>query len=104
VDVVKMKDAQETQISAFVSKTLKMRLERVVRARGLKKGFVIERALEHHLQALQEIPGEFIIPPTLVVTSESFEKLLKQLKSPPKPTPALRNLMRGDSISEDGLH
>jgi uncharacterized protein (DUF1778 family) len=101
---MKLKDTQETQISAFVSKSVKARLEKVVRARGLKKGFVIERALAHHLQALEEIPEEFIIPPTLVVTADSFDKLLKRLKSPPAPTAALRALMRGDSISEDGLH
>lgn len=101
---MKTTDAHETQISAFISKIVKARLEKLVRARGLKKGFVIERALEHHLQALQEIPEEFIIPPTLVVTPESFNKLLKQLKSPPQPTAALRRLMQGDAVSEDGLH
>ena len=101
---MKAKDTSETQISAFVSRDVKTRLEKVVRARGLKKGFVIERALDHHLQALQEIPEEFIIPPTLVVTRQSFAKLLKQLKSPRKPTSALRTLMRGDAVAEDGLH
>lgn len=101
---MKVKDNHETQISAFVSKTVKARLEEVVRARGLKKGFVIERALEHHLRALQHIPEEFIIPPTLVVTNESFDKILKQLKASPKPTPELRRLMRGDPVSEDGLY
>jgi len=101
---MKLKDNQETQISAFVSKTVKARLEKVARARGLKKGFVIERALDHHLQALEEIPDEFIIPPTLVVTADSFDKLFKRLKSPPAPTAELRALMRGESIPEDGLH
>jgi len=100
---MKVKDVKETQISAFISRSVKARLEKVVRARGLKKGFVIERALDHHLHALQEIPEEFIIPPTLVVTPESFEQLMKQLKHPPSPTPALRALMRGEPISEDGL-
>jgi uncharacterized protein (DUF1778 family) len=99
-----MKDVKETQISAYISKTVKARLEKVVRARGLKKGFVIERALDHHLHALQEIPEEFIIPPTLVVTAESFDRLMKQLKRPPSPTPALRALMSGEAISEDGLY
>jgi len=101
---MKLKDTRETQISAFVSKSVKARLEKVVRARGLKKGFVIERALAHHLHALEEIPGEFIIPPTLVVTADSFDTLLKKLKNPPAPTVALRALMRGESVSEDGLH
>ena len=95
---------KDIQISAHISRDTKEELEKLVRSRGLKKGFVIECALRHHLQALKEIPGEFIIPPTLVVTRESFKKLLKQLKSPPKPTPELRKLMQGDPVSEDGLY
>jgi uncharacterized protein (DUF1778 family) len=95
---------KETQISAFVSETTRKELERFVRARGLKKGFVVERALQHHLRALQEIPEEFILPPTLVVTRASFERILKGLKSPPPPTAELRRLMRGRPVSEDGLH
>ena len=71
---MKTTDAHETQISAFISKIVKARLEKLVRTRGLKKGFVIERALEHHLQALQEIPEEFIIPPTLVVTTNGADR------------------------------
>ncbi len=95
---------EETQISAVVSKTLRDRLEKVVRARGLKKGYLIERALEHHLRALEEIPEEFVIPPTLVVTPGAFDEILRKLKAPPKPTPELERLMRGEPISEDGLH
>ena len=95
---------KDTQISAFISEETKREFEKLVRARGLKKGFVVERALQHHLRALQEIPEEFIIPPTLVVTKESFEKVLKGMKSPPKPTSELRKLMKGERVSEDGLH
>lgn len=101
---MKAKEAKEIQISAFISKSVKERLEKVVRARGLKKGFVVERALDHHLHALQEIPEEFIIPPTLVVTPESFERLMKKLKNPPSPTSGLRGLMRGEAVAEDGLY
>lgn len=96
--------AEETQISAVVPKTLRARLEKVVRARGLKKGYLIERALEHHLRALEEIPEEFVIPPTLVVAPAAFDDILRKLKAPPRPTPDLVRLMRGEKISEDGLH
>ena len=95
---------KDTQISAFISQSTKRELERFARTRGLKKGFVVERALQHHLRALQEIPEEFILPPTLVVTKTSFTRILKGMKSPPKPTPELRKLMRGGTVSEDGLH
>jgi len=47
----------------------------------LKKGFVIEQALLHHLQATNEIPEEVVIPPRLVVTSASGERLLERLEA-----------------------
>ena len=95
---------KETRITAYISEQTKKELDRIVRSRGLKKGDVIEQALRHHLQALKEIPEEFIIPPVLVLRDESFEKLLRQIKSSPKPTPELRKLMRGEPVSEEGLY
>lgn len=95
---------KEVQISGFVSQDVRDEFERITRARGLKKGYVLEQALRHHLRALQEIPEEFIIPPTLVLTKDSFAKLLRRLRNPGKPPPALRKLMRGGSVPEDGLH
>jgi hypothetical protein len=85
----------ETQISAFVSKTTKDLLEKHVRATGVKKGYVVEMALRHYLQALQELPADIIIHPRLTVTRRSFEKILEQMTNP-EPTPALRELMSGD--------
>lgn len=84
-----------TQISAFVSKATKDLLERHVRATGVKKGHVIEVALQQYLLALQELPADVIIPPTITVTRQSFEKVLEQERNP-EPTPALRKLMTGD--------
>ena len=40
-----------TQISAFISDTTSSELDRYTEARGLKKGYVIEQALRHHLRA-----------------------------------------------------
>ena len=95
---------KETQISGFVPEDVRQDLERFVRARGLKKSFVIEQALRHHLLALKEIPDEFIIPPTLVVGRKSFEQVLKRVQHPPRPTGALRKLMRGEALPDDDLH
>ncbi len=95
---------KETQISAYISESVKDELEKLVRARGLKKGFVIEQALEHHLRALRELPAEFVIPPTLVVTKDAMAGILRRLRSRPKPTKELRSLMKGEPVSEDGLH
>jgi hypothetical protein len=86
-----MKD--DTQISAVVSRTTRELLERYVRATGVKKGHLIEQALRHHLQALQEVPVDIIVHPRLVVTRKSGETVLKEMERG-QPTPALRDLMR----------
>lgn len=83
----------ETQISALVSRTTKDLLERHVRATGVKKGHLVEQALRHHLQALQELPADSVIHPKLVVTRKSGEAVLKQIAGG-KPSAALRALMR----------
>jgi len=84
---------KDTQISALVSLTTRDLLERHVRATGVKKGHLVEQALRHHLQALQELPADVIVHPTLVVTRKSGEALLKQVQTG-KSTKALRDLMR----------
>ena len=85
--------AKETQISALISETTRGVLERYVRATGVKKGHLVEQALLHHLQALEELPAEFIVHPRIVVSRKSGEVILEQLKGA-RPTPALRDLMR----------
>jgi hypothetical protein len=94
-----------TQISANISPETRDRLERYVRARGLKKGFVIEQALLHHLQAVSEIPVDAVIPPRLVVTAASGERLLERIESQEAPNRAMRELFgedpepaRGDAV------
>lgn len=82
-----------TQISALVSPETKELLERHVRATGVKKGHLVEQALRHHLQALQELPADVIVHPRLVVTRKSGKAMLEQMEQG-KPTDALRDLMR----------
>jgi hypothetical protein len=89
--------AKETQISAQISKTTRERMEKHVRRTGIKKGHLVEQALLHHLQALDEIPVEYVIHPRVVVSRETFEAMLGKAENP-NPTPALRELMR----SRDG--
>jgi hypothetical protein len=85
--------SQDTQISALVSRTTKELLERYVRATGMKKGRLVEQALRHHLQALQELPADVIVHPRLVVTRKSGKAILDQIERG-KPAQALRALMR----------
>ena len=81
------------QISALVSRTTKELLERHVRTTGVKKGRLVEQALRHHLQALQELPADIVIHPKLVVTRKSGEAILRRIAKG-KPSAALRRLMR----------
>lgn len=82
----------DAQISAYVSKSTKERLERFARSRGLKKGFILEDALLHHLKALEELPADVVIPPRLVVSQESWELIRDRIKHPRKPSPAMVKL------------
>lgn len=59
----------------------------------MAKKIQTEQPPRHHLQALHELPADVIIHPALVVTRESGEAVLRQLKSG-RPNKALRNLMR----------
>jgi len=87
---------RETQISAPVSKATKELLERHVRATGIKKGHLVEQALQHHLQALQALPSDVIVHPRIVVSRRSGAKLLARMVSTKPPARKLRELMAGD--------
>jgi hypothetical protein len=91
----------ETQISAYISEATKQQVERYAEAHGVKKGYLIEEALLHHLQALRELPADIVIPPRITVTPASFEAVAVALKKPRKPTMALRDLMAGKPIDDD---
>ena len=81
-----------TQISAFISDTTKSLVEAYADSHGVKKGHLVEEALLHHLQALQTLPADVIIPPRLVVTTESGEAVLARMAKPRRPTKAMRQL------------
>jgi uncharacterized protein (DUF1778 family) len=86
--------SQSTQISANVSKETKRLLDAYTRKRGIKKSFVIEQALRHHLLAAEEIPEEYIVPPVLRVNIASLKAIVKQLEAKEPPTAAMLELMR----------
>jgi hypothetical protein len=83
------------QISAEISQGTKQLLERYSRAHGIKKQFLIESALLHHIQALEELPASIIIPPRLVVSAASGRKIAELVSRRQKPTSELVELMRG---------
>ena len=86
--------ASGSQVSAVISSTTRTLLERHVRATGVKKGHLLEEALLYHLRALEALPADILVPPRIVLTERSFERVLRQIKSPPRPTKKLVALMK----------
>jgi hypothetical protein len=84
--------AKETQISAQISHTTRELMEKHVRRTGIKKGHLVEQALLHHLQALDDLPAEYVVHPRIVVSRKTGEQMLRQAASA-DPSPALRKLM-----------
>jgi uncharacterized protein (DUF1778 family) len=48
------------------------------------------------MEARRELPDEALVPARLVVEDKAFDRIADLLKSPPAPTKALRELMRGE--------
>ena len=84
-----------TQVSAYISQETKAEIEAYVKRRGVKKAYLIEEALQHHLQALREIPEDLIIPSRLVLTAEAMADTAQRITQDNQPTEALKALLRG---------
>lgn len=91
----------ETQISTYISESTKEHLERYAEAYGVKKGYLVEQALLHHLQALRELPADIVIPPRITVTPKAFEEVASLIKKPRKPTKVLRDLLAGKHVDDE---
>ena len=81
-----------TQVSAMISPETKKRLERYARSHGLKKAFLIESAVLHHIAALESLPADVIVPPRLVVSRASGEAILEKIDAQAGPTAAMTEL------------
>ncbi|MBZ0274457.1 hypothetical protein K8I61_20665 [bacterium] len=81
------------RIIARVSESTRRRLDKYVRATGVRKSHVVEQALLHYLLALEELPGDAICQKRMVLTRESFETVVECMATA-TPTPALLDLMR----------
>jgi uncharacterized protein (DUF1778 family) len=84
-----------TQISAYISEETKAQIEAYVKRRGVTKGFMVESALQHFLQALREIPEDIVIPARLVISETSMQAMAERLETEEQPTPELQALMTG---------
>jgi uncharacterized protein (DUF1778 family) len=87
----------QSQISATISVATKERLDRFTESHGLRKNFVVEQALLYFMEARRELPDEALIPARLVLEDKAFDRIVTLLESPPAPTEALRELMRGQT-------
>ena len=83
-----------TQVSAYISEETKAEIEAYVKRRGVKKAYLIEEALQHHLQALREIPEDLIIPSRLVLTGEAMAEIAERVIQEEQPTESLKALFR----------
>jgi len=87
--------SSQSQISATVSAATKEKLDRFTESHGLKKNFVVEQALLYFMDARRELPDEALVPSRLVIEDKAFDRIVDLIESPPGPTEALRELMRG---------
>lgn len=78
------------QISAYISDATKIAFEDFSKKFGQKKGFIIEQAILHYINAQNELPDDIIIPPMMSVSKETFEQVVM---SKQEPTEALIKLM-----------
>jgi len=84
--------ADTTQISAHISIDTKERMERYVRTSGVTRAHLIEQALRHHLQAMEELPTDIIVPTRIVLTTKSAKTVRDLTTHPSKPTKAMKRL------------
>jgi len=82
------------QISAFISEETRAQVETYVKRRGIKKAYLIEQALQHHLQALRAIPEDVVIPARLVLTKEAMSRVAEQISGDEQATESLKALFR----------
>ena len=85
-----------TQISAYISKETKILVEQYVKSRGIKKAFLVESALLHHLQALKEVPIDIVIPPRIMVSRKSGDAIMELLENPALPTKDMKAIFNDD--------
>lgn len=82
------------QISAQISEATRDRLDLYARETGMKKSRLVEDAILAHLDTLDAVPSEYVVPASLVVDAATWDAVLSDIDHPAEPTSALRELMR----------
>lgn len=87
--------SDRSRISATISAATKEKLDQFTERHGFEKSFVVEQALLYFMEARRDLPDEAFIPTRLVLEDGAFDQLVARIEQPPRPTKALRALMRG---------
>ena len=69
-----------------ISEETRERLERFVSRTGQTRTRVVEDALLQHLQALEELPADVIVPARVVFNAKSASRVRDAIAHPPKST------------------
>jgi predicted DNA-binding protein len=80
------------QVSAHISEETKARLERFARRTGQTRARLIEDALQQHLQALEELPADAIVPARIVLSEQSAGRVREMIARPPASTEEMKRL------------
>lgn len=80
------------QISAYIEDDIKQKLEEYALNHGLKKGYLIENAIEYYLQALYDLPSSVVVPSSVTISKETYEQI--QSLEDKEPTNELKELLK----------
>lgn len=82
------------QISAQISEATRARLDQYARETGLKTSRIIEDAIQARLDALDQIPPEYIVPTRVVLDDESWGRVIERVEGAGQPSAGLIELLR----------
>ena len=86
-----------SQISSAISAETRERLDRFTQTRGLKKSWVVEKALEQFMDSREFNLEESFTPSHITLRNEDFDALVgRHEQGGAEPSEALKELMRED--------
>ena len=87
--------AKQPQITSSISIATQERLKHFTQHRGLKKNWVVERALIQFMDSRRDLPEDMITPTQVVLEDQAFDALVAHLDKA-SPTQALKELFHDD--------
>jgi hypothetical protein len=81
------------QLSAPITRETREMLDRYSKRTGIRKGHLIEEALRSYLIAHEALPGDLVVPSTVVLGASASKKFAREARGL-NPNAALKKLMR----------